>query len=44
MRQSTRGPHNPLCRVLTLILTVGAALAVGFLWRAIHALFPDYRP
>ena len=44
MLESHRGRCNRLCRVLTAIMAVGCVAALGLLWRAVHALFPDYRP
>ena len=44
MLEAHQRPRNRLCRVLTAILTVGGIVAVGWLWRAVHAVFPDFRP
>jgi len=44
MLEAHQRPRNRLCRVLTAIVTVGCVAAGVMLWRAVHALFPDFRP
>jgi hypothetical protein len=44
MLEAHQRPRNRLCRVLTAIVTVGCVTTGVMLWRATHALFPDFRP